>query len=165
MPKIFWKAGLFVVGLATLAFSANFFFSQQIKQSGNLIRPVRLKALMSFYDFGLLPMAAGKRVYSFEINNVSQESVEVGKFYTSCRCATANLIVGGQKIGQADFLGSSVAASAKEVLSPNQTATVEVIFDPAAEGPAGTGLKESFVYLEDKSGMPLKLGIRALVKL
>lgn len=164
MLKTFLKIGFFVGGLVVLVGAANFFFAKQIRQAGDMILPVRLKTLAGFYDFGLLPMAAGKQSHLFAVSNNSSEPVAIAKFYTSCRCATANLIVDGKKIRQADFLGGEVGRPA-ESLAPNQAATVEVIFDPAAEGPAGAGLRESFVYLEDAAGVPLKLEVRALVRL
>lgn len=164
MKNTIFKIGIFVGGLAILAFAANFLFSKQIKQMANIIQPIRLKTLDNFYDFGSLPIKAGKESYSFEIINISQEPVEISKFYTSCRCATANLIIDGENIGKADFLGKARFLSA-EILSSNQRAIVEVVFDPAIDGPAGIGVRESFVYLEDKNGAPLRLGVRALVTL
>lgn len=164
MFRTFWKIIFFIAGLVFLALAVNGFFSRQLQEAGNLIQPARLKALTVFHDFGIIPMVVGKKTHSFGINNVSQESVEIGKFYTSCRCVTASLIIDGKKVSQTDFLGGATAGQ-KEIILPNQTAIVEVVFDPAAEGPSGTGLRENFVYLEDKGGVSLKLSVRALVKL
>lgn len=164
MKNTIFKFGIFIGGLAILALAANFLFSKQVKQTTNVIQPVRLKTLDNFYDFGVLPIKVGKESYSFEIINVSQELVEISKFYTSCRCATANLIINGENVGEADFLGKARSLSI-ETLSPNQRATVEVVFDPTIDGPTGVGVRESFVYLEDKDGAPLRLGVRALVTL
>ncbi|MDP1706252.1 MAG: DUF1573 domain-containing protein [bacterium] len=164
MKKTILKIAVFIGGLLILVVAVNFLFSKQIKQTANTIQPVRLKTLDNFYDFGSLPIKVGKESYSFKIMNISQEPVEISKFYTSCRCATANLIINGENVGEADFLGKARSSSV-EILLPNQTAVVEVIFDPTIDGPNGVGVRESFVYLENKDGAPLRLGVRALVTL
>ncbi len=165
MKSLILKIGLFVGGVAILAAAANFLFSEQTAKLENAIYPSHLKTLSDYHDFGSWPIAAGQGTYSFEVSNITKEPVEITKLYTSSNYAKANLLIGDKKIGPVGFLGEGSMGFLKETLLPNQTAKVEVIFDPAADGSAAAGLRESFVYLEDKGGAPLKFGIRALVTL
>lgn len=166
MLKTFLKIVFFAGGLVVLALAANFIFDKQKIEANNLIEPIRLRASAYSHDFGFLPMAAGTQRHQFEIRNASPEPVEISKFYTSCRCVAAKLIIGGRETGKADFVGNGFLVGQNQIVLPsNQSAIVEVVFDPAATGPAGAGLRESFVYLEDRNGAPLRLEIRALVRL
>ena len=41
------------------------------------------------YDFGRISMAAGKVNRQFTIKNTTDQTVTIGKIYTSCMCTTA----------------------------------------------------------------------------
>ena len=49
-------------------------------------------------------------------------------------------------------------------MEPNEEVIVEVVFDPAAHGPAGVGRIQREVILENNAGQPVKLQFSALVK-
>ena len=48
-------------------------------------------------------------------------------------------------------------------MNPKEEAFIEVIFDPAAHGPAGVGPIERVVTIENSAGPPLELAFAALV--
>ena len=50
-----------------------------------------------------------------------------------------------------------------ERLAPGESAQVEVVFDPAAHGPAGIGQTDRIVTIENDGGPSLELRFSALV--
>ena len=50
-----------------------------------------------------------------------------------------------------------------QTINPNEEAVVEVVFDPAAHGPAGVGRIGRTVVIENNSGAPVELSFIALV--
>ena len=48
-------------------------------------------------------------------------------------------------------------------MNPGDDAVVEVVFDPAAHGPAGIGPIERVVTIENSAGRPLELAFNATV--
>ena len=51
-----------------------------------------------------------------------------------------------------------------ESLNLNEEAIIEVVFDPAAHGPAGVGKIERLVTVEVENGSPVELAFSAFVK-
>ena len=49
-------------------------------------------------------------------------------------------------------------------MGPSEAAYLDVVFDPAAHGPAGVGPTERAVTIESDAGEPLVLGFTALVR-
>ena len=115
------------------------------------------------YDFGSISMAAGKVKHSFKIKNTSEEVVTIGKMYTSCMCTTASLMIAGKQFGPIGMPGHGAIPSINQTINPNEEATVEVVFDPAAHGPAGVGRIERSVTLENNTGKPVLLMLAAMV--
>ena len=109
------------------------------------------------YDFGTISMAAGKVTHSFKIKNTGNEAVTINKMYTSCMCTTALLRKGDKQFGPYGMPGHGAIPKIGQTINPNEEATVEVIFDPAAHGPAGVGRIERAVYLENNAGDPIEL--------
>ncbi len=109
------------------------------------------------YDFGTISMAAGKVTHSFKIKNTGNETVTINKMYTSCMCTTALLKKGDKQFGPYGMPGHGAIPKIGQAINPNEEATVEVIFDPAAHGPAGVGRIERAVYLENNAGDPIEL--------
>lgn len=107
-----------------------------------------------FFDFGSISMRAGKVSHVFTLKNESSEPLEVGKIYTSCMCTTAFFSLNGKKAGPFGMPGHGFGGSptVSETIVPNGEAAVEVIFDPAAHGPAGIGRADRTVYVETKTG-------------
>lgn len=115
------------------------------------------------YDFGSISMAAGKVKHQFKIKNASSEAVTIGKMYTSCMCTTASLLIRGKKFGPVGMPGHGIIPSLRQTINPNEEAIVEVVFDPAAHGPAGVGRIQRTVTLENNSGKLVELQITAIV--
>lgn len=115
------------------------------------------------YDFGSISMAAGKVTHEFKIKNASAEPVTVNKLYTSCMCTTATLENGGVKSGPFGMPGHAGTALINQTIGPNEEAAVEVVFDPAAHGPAGVGRIGRAVILENRTGQLLQLEFTANV--
>lgn len=115
------------------------------------------------YDFGTISMAAGKVKHQFKIKNTSSEAVSIEKMYTSCMCTTAELTVGVKRFGPYGMPGHAAIPKINQAINPNEEAIVEVVFDPAAHGPAGVGRIERTVTLENNSGRSLELQFAAIV--
>lgn len=115
------------------------------------------------YDFGTISMAAGNVTHQFKIKNTSSDSVTVEKMYTSCMCTTATLIANGKQFGPYGMPGHGAIPKIGQVIGVDEEAIVEVVFDPAAHGPAGVGRIERVVVLENNAGEPIELQFVAVV--
>lgn len=108
-------------------------------------------------------MAAGNVSHVFDIRNSGSEPVTLTKLTTSCMCTTATLITRAGKIGPFGMPGHAPSGGVNERLAPGETARVEMVFDPAAHGPAGVGEIERSVMIRNSAGRPLELRFVALV--
>lgn len=129
-------------------------------------QPGRVRALASvspFFNFGKISMAAGKVSHRYWIKNISGAPLTVTKLFTSCMCTVATLITAAGKNGPFGMPGHSPIPEFKELLAPEATAQVEVVFDPAAHGPAGVGQIDRIATLENDGGLPLELRFSATV--
>lgn len=115
------------------------------------------------YDFGTISMAAGKVSHSFRITNTRPEPLVIEKIYTSCMCTTAALSTQGKTFGPFSMPGHGIIPKIDAVIEPGEEATVEVVFDPAAHGPAGVGRIERDIILENNAGAPIQFAFSALV--
>lgn len=122
-----------------------------------------LAALEPNFRFGSISMAGGKVTHRFWIRNTGTEPVVLRKMYTSCMCTTAALVKGGRKFAPVGMPGHGLIASLDETMAPNEDAIVEVVFDPAAHGPAGIGPTDRVVTIENSAGQPLELAFTANV--
>jgi len=111
-----------------------------------------LSAKETNYDFGTVSMAAGKVAHSFEFTNTSSQPVLITSVSTSCMCTEATLFYKQDKIGPFAMVGMG-KNDANEKISPGDSASIEVIFDPAAHGPAGVGTISRVVTVETDAGM------------
>lgn len=136
-----------------------------VSQTANLGSKISkvLAAAESAYDFGEISMAAGTVSHRFEIKNLSGETMKIEKIYTSCMCTTAQLTITNKSFGPYGMPGHGSIPRINETLSPNEKMSVEVMFDPAAHGPAGVGRIERAIYIENSAGQPLELTISATV--
>lgn len=137
--------------------------SQKNSQANLGVSSGVLTAAESAFDFGEISMAAGKVNHQFKIVNSGAEAVTIGKMYTSCMCTTAALKVGDKKLGPYGMQGHGFIPKINQTINPSQEAIVEVVFDPAAHGPAGVGRISRTIYLENNAGDPLELEIAATV--
>jgi len=123
----------------------------------------RLTAVRTKFSFGPISMARGKVTHRYPITNSGTEPIVIRKLYTSCMCTTAALVKGG-KAGEAFGMpGHTPIPTINVPIKPGEEAFVEVVFDPAAHGPAGVGPIERVVTLENNGGQPLELAFAALV--
>lgn len=123
----------------------------------------RLSAEETSFDFGTISMAAGKLKHAFKIKNVSSEPLVIEKIYTSCMCTTAALVIGGRRFGPYGMPGHGFISKINEKMNAGEEAIIEVVFDPAAHGPAGVGRIQRTITIENNAGQPLELGFTALV--
>jgi len=122
-----------------------------------------LAVLENNYDFGSISMTAGKVSKTFAIKNTGTDSLAVSQLYTSCMCTEATFKIGSRAVGPFGMPGHGFAQRINETIQPNEEAEVEVVFDPAAHGPAGVGRIERIVYLENNIGEALQLKFSATV--
>ncbi|MEK7624137.1 MAG: DUF1573 domain-containing protein [Patescibacteria group bacterium] len=115
------------------------------------------------YDFGAISMAAGKVKHAFKIKNTSNEAVAINKVYTSCMCTTATLINGGRQFGPYGMPSHGAIPKINQTVNSNEEAIVEVVFDPAAHGPAGVGRIQRTITIENNAGQPIELMFAAVV--
>lgn len=119
--------------------------------------PRMLKANEVNFDFGSISMAAGKVSHRYWIRNTGSTPIVVRKMYTSCMCTTATLVRGGRKSATVGMPGHGFMPTLNEALQPSEAAMVEVVFDPAAHGPAGIGRTERIVTIQTDLERPLEL--------
>ncbi len=122
-----------------------------------------LTAEERMFNFGTISMARGEVRHAFKVKNSFSEPMTINKIYTSCMCTTAYLVRVGSKLGPYGMPGHGIVPRIDEKFAPGEEAEVEVVFDPAAHGPAGVGRVDRAVYLENDKGMPLELGFTVMV--
>ena len=123
-----------------------------------------LRAREARFEFGPISMAGGKVSHRYWFRNESAAPVLVRQVYTSCMCTTATLVKGMRIIGSYGMPGHGPLPAVNETLAPDEAAYVDVVFDPAAHGPAGLGFTERVVTIEPAAGAPLQVGFTAYVK-
>ncbi|MDH5537517.1 MAG: DUF1573 domain-containing protein, partial [Betaproteobacteria bacterium] len=96
--------------------------------------------------------------------NESPAPVLIRQVYTSCMCTTATLVKGMRVIGSYGMPGHGPLPAVNETLAPDEVGYVDVVFDPAAHGPAGLGRTERVVTIEPDAGVPLQVAFTAYVK-
>lgn len=117
-------------------------------------------------DFGVISMKNGNVRTSFAVINPSQNEIRIDSIVTSCMCTTAYIANGDAKKGPFGMPGHGAPVpKANEIMKAGEEKIIEVVFDPAAHGPAGVGLAERYIYLVDETGGVLQLEIKAEVTL
>ncbi len=123
----------------------------------------QLMALRPRYNFGTISMAAGKVTHRYAISNGASDPVVIRKIYTSCMCTTAALVKNGKSSDAFGMPGHTPIPAIDVPLTSKDGAYIEVVFDPAAHGPAGVGPIERVVTVENNAGQPLELQFSATV--
>ena len=118
----------------------------------------------SNFDFGRVPMSGGKVSHRYSIRNSGNVPLTITKMYTSCMCTTATLVTRSGEAGPVGMPGHGSIPTLNERLAPGEAAQVNVVFDPAAHGPAGIGLNERSVTIRNDAGRSLELSFTAMVK-
>lgn len=160
---IVWSAVILIIIIAFVWVSRRSTGNQNTQAP--LTGPSALTATESFFDFGKISMADGKVGHEFRVKNTGSKSVNITKIYTSCMCTTAILkMASGMELGPYGMPGhGGFAPAISQIVAPGEGATVKAIFDPAAHGPAGVGLIERAVYIENDSGKPVVVQFKAIV--
>jgi len=122
-----------------------------------------LAAKESSFDFGTVSMAAGKVTHRYWIRNTGASPITIRRLYTSCMCTTAALVKANRKYDPYGMPGHGFMPTINAPMAPDEAAMVEVVFDPAAHGPAGIGRVDRFVTLQTDREPPLELAFTALV--
>jgi len=115
------------------------------------------------FDFGRISMAQGKVSHRYSIQNTGEKPLSITKMFTSCMCTTATLITRSAQKGPFGMPGHGWLPSISETLAPGEAAQVDVVFDPAAHGPAGVGPTARTVTVVNDAGLALELRFNALV--
>ena len=122
-----------------------------------------LVASETLHDFGTIRMANGNVSKVFTVSNPTDKSITVKTMYTSCMCTTATLEVRGEKFGPYGMPGHGFIPKINQIINLNEEASLEVVFDPAAHGPAGVGKIQRVVTIEQGGGSQLEFGFVATV--
>lgn len=157
-----------VFGLLYLTGKSNASNKNKITRIENQIVDVNteneLSAVETFYDFGTISMKDGKVSKIFEVANKTDKDVLFPSLTTSCMCTAAYFIqLDGEKSGPFGMPGMGFVPKLNKTIKDGESASVEVVYDPNAHGPAGVGKIDRFVYLEDASGNKLQFEIKANV--
>lgn len=123
-----------------------------------------LTAEETFYDFGKISMKNGNASKIFKVTNSTTEDIAVPSLTTSCMCTAAYFVeADGNKKGPFGMPGMGFVPKLNAIIKAGESADVEVVYDPNAHGPAGVGMIDRFVYLEDANGDKLQFEIKANV--
>ena len=106
------------------------------------------------FDFGLVSMSKGRVEHSFTLKNSGDSKIKITKIYTSCMCTEATLVQGTSRKGPFGMSGHGGPSSQiDEVVDPGKEISIDVVVDPAAHGPQGTGPAKKVVYIETDSAI------------
>ncbi|OGE81389.1 MAG: hypothetical protein A3E98_00160 [Candidatus Doudnabacteria bacterium RIFCSPHIGHO2_12_FULL_48_11] len=160
LKQIFYLIAALVVILGF----AGFLKSKQPAESATAppYQSSAVAASETFYDFGSVPINGGKVTKIFKVKNNSETKVTVKEMHTSCMCTEASLKLGDQSFGPFGMPGHASMPQINAAFPAQSEAEIEVVFDPAAHGPAGIGVIERLVTLETSDGK-LQLSIKASV--
>lgn len=157
---IIFGVALFLIGIVVVLVlsSSNSSNANNIQSKASV-----LVASETDWDFGRISMAKGIVQKIYVVKNDTTEPIIVNKVYTSCMCTRATLVVGERRAGPFGMPGHASIPTINEAIQPGEEASVEVVFDPAAHGPAGVGSIARTVYVESEDGGKLSLNFKAEV--
>jgi len=157
------KIIVLIIVIAVL-FIGLFFFGKPDKNEG-VSTSATLTIPETFYDFGTISMKNGNVSKVFKVTNSTTQDVKVSSLTTSCMCTTAYIIkADGSRSGSFGMPGHGRAVpKANVVVGAGRSLDIEVVFDPNAHGPAGVGLIERIVFLEDENKNTVEFKFRANV--
>lgn len=114
------------------------------------------------YDAGIVSMNDELVKYTFEIKNKGVGDLELNEIWTSCMCTTARLRVNNKVSPEFGMHDNPKFWSQK--IAPGETGYLEVVFDQAFHGPAGTGEIIRVIYLSSNDPENGEVGIKLLAK-
>ena len=121
-----------------------------------------LSADETYFDFGTVSMSKGKISHDFKIRNTSTNPATIKKVYTSCMCTSAILKMGDEQMGPYGMIGHGAIPTINKMMAVGEEATISVVFDPNAHGPAGVGLIQRTVTVEN-DGKPIEFSFKVIV--
>lgn len=160
--KIIFGIGAAILIVAGVVFVARPDSSQKnntVNVSNGLLGAIEIPE--KTFDFGRISMTEGNVSHSFTIKNTGNEPVTINKMYTSCMCTTAVLKMNGKTFGPYGMPGHGFIPKINQEFGSGEEAIVEVTFDPAAHGPAGLGLIQRAIILENNTGELFQLSFTA----
>ena len=116
-----------------------------------------------YYNFGTISMDAGNVNHTFRMTNRGTVPVTITKMFTSCMCTRATLKTADGTVGPYGMPGHGSIPRIDKIILPGETADINVVFDPAAHGPAGIGPIQRAVILENDAGRSIEVTFKALV--
>src|SRR3989338_1824784 len=124
-----------------------------------------LTAPETFYDFGTISMKNGNVSKIFKVTNSTGADIKVPSLTTSCMCTNAYILsADGSKRGPFGMPGHGGAVpKANAMIRSGESMDIEVVYDPNAHGPAGVGLIERSVFLEDEDNKIIQFKLRVNV--
>lgn len=138
--------------------------AQELANSDTLRTSSALTAEEKFYDFGIISMKNGLVTKLFKVTNSGGQDIQLPSLTTSCMCTKAYFVESdGRKSGPFGMPGMGIVPKLNKTIKAGESANVEVVYDPNAHGPAGVGMIDRFVYLEDADGNKLQFEIKANV--
>ena len=134
-------------------------------RKSSLVIEEKLSLSEKLYDFGSISMKNGNVSTVFTVTNISDKDIKIPSLYTSCMCTQAYVLKqDGTKKGPYGMPGhGGVVPKVNEILRPREALQIEVVYDPNAHGPAGVGLIERAVILEDENKNMVEFIFRASV--
>lgn len=151
------------VTIAILGFMVWGYSSMAGPTQAQLSEKSSLVASEALYDFGTISMANGKVDHMFQIMNPTNEDITLSNLQTSCMCTNAYIVNGSSRIGPYGMPGMGGMTAADSVILAHSTQAIDVVFDPAAHGPAGVGDIDRFIDVTQKNGGTLQLEVKAVV--
>ena len=124
-----------------------------------------LVASETFYDFGTISMKNGKVSKIFKITNPTSQDIKIPSLVTSCMCTTAYILgEDGTRSRPYGMPGHGGAVpKANSIVRASGSLNIEAVYDPNAHGPAGVGLIERSVLLEDENNNVIEFKFRVNV--
>lgn len=160
------KRTIIAGALVVLGIVGLFFWGAQNRASlpeENLSSKSALVATETLHDFGIISMAQGTVAKTFDVMNSSEKDIMLESLTTSCMCTVAYIVKDGSRKGPFGMPGHGIVPKANEVIPAGGKLAIDVVYDPAAHGPAGVGSVDRLVYLQDETGAVLELEIKANV--
>jgi len=149
LKNVFFTLGVFALIAAGLVLLS------RASTTGNEPADAALAVGQANFDFGTVSMANGPVSRVFTIQNSTDEPMALTKLYTSCMCTIATLLLFEETFGPFGMPGHGFIPPVDQTLPPGGEASLEVVFDPAAHGPAGVGVVERTITLETSHGRQL----------
>lgn len=111
-----------------------------------------LTASETFYDFGTISMKNGNVSKIFKLTNSKTGDILVPSISTSCMCTTAYVLKDGVRSRPYGMPGhGGRVPRANEIVKPGESLEIEVVYNPNAHGPAGVGVIERSVLVQDEN--------------